>query len=79
MAIIEGDVAKQKPSKYQMLSQKYHFMKQNYLKFLPSSPISRLIKAFYPYKKNLNVLKISNRQIIKELQFRRKNFSRLPL
>ena len=77
MAIIEGDVAKQKPSKYQMLSQKYHFVKQNYLKFLPRSPISRLLKALYPYKKNLNVLKISNRQIIKELHFRRKNFSRL--
>ena len=77
MAIIEGDVAKQKPSKYQMLSQKYHFVKQNYLKFLPRSPISRLLKAFYPFKINLNVLKITNRQVIRELHFRRKNFSGL--
>ncbi len=77
MAIKEGDIAKQKPSKYQMLSQKYHYVKDNYLKFLPRSPISRLLIAFHPIKWNLNVFKGSNRQVISELYYRRKNFSRL--
>jgi len=42
MAMLKDDAIKQKPSKYPMLSQKYHYVKKNYLKFFPLSPNFRL-------------------------------------
>ena len=76
MVTEKDDIAKQKPSKYQSLSQKYHYVKQNYLKFLPSSPISRLLKVLPPLKRNLEILIIADPQIINELYFYKKNCSK---
>jgi len=74
---MKDDVAKQKLSKYQMLSLKYHYVKQNYLKFLPHSPISRLLKPLYPLTRNLKILTIAEPQIINEIYFYKKNRSKL--
>ena len=60
-----------------MLSQKYHYLKQNYLKFLPSSPISKLLKVLYPLTRNLEILTVADLQIINELYFYKKNCSKL--
>jgi len=70
-------LAKQKPSKYHSLSQKYHYVKQNYLKFLPRSPIARLFKALYIPKRTFEILTIADPHIRKALFFYRKNHSKL--
>ena len=77
MATEKDDIAKQKPSKYQRLSQKYHYVKQKYLKFLPRSPIARLFKALYIPKRTFEILTIVDPHIRKALFFYRKNHSKL--
>ena len=76
MALVQDDVAEQKLTNYQMLSQKYHYVKQNYLKFLPRSPISRSLKALPTLKRNFEILTIADPQIISELYFYKKNCSK---
>jgi len=72
----EVNVKKQKLSKYQILSQKYHYVKQNYLKFLPQSPISRLYHVLLPLKRNLELLATADPQIISVIHFYKKNLSK---